>query len=258
MGSQMKHPAGAFCWFELGTSDGKAATDFYTKLFGWKNVDMPLPGDMGVYTMLELGDKQVGALYELGPKQPGAPPHWMTYVCVDNADKSVEKAASLGAEVIAPAFDVMDAGRMAVLKDPTGAVFSLWEPGTNYGVDLAFAPGSACWAELATRDTASAKNFYKSLFGWETKESDFMAYTEWMNGGQPIGGMMPMEGAQFEGVPPHWLVYFAVEDCDGAVAKAQSLGAKTLVPPTDIPNTGRFSVIQDPQGAVFAVINLKM
>lgn len=258
MGSQMKHPAGAFCWFELGTSDRNAATEFYTKLFDWNHVDMPLPGDMGVYTMLRLGDKEIGALYELGAQQAGAPPHWMPYVAVNSADEMAAKAAALGGEVIVPAFDVMDAGRMAVFKDPTGAILSMWEPKTHFGVDLANAPGSACWAELATRDTASAKAFYPGLFGWTTKDSDFMAYTEWSNGGQPIGGMMLMEGAQFEGVPPHWLTYFAVEDCDATSSQAQSLGANLIVPPTDIPNTGRFSVIQDRQGAVFAVIKLTM
>jgi predicted enzyme related to lactoylglutathione lyase len=109
-----------------------------------------------------------------------------------------------------------------------------------------------------TRDTASAKAFYTDLFGWSTKESDFMAYTEWMNGGQPIGGMLPMEGAQFEGVPPLWMIYFMVEDCDATTERAQSLGGNIHVPPTDIPNTGRFSVIQDPQGATFAVIKMTM
>ncbi len=258
MGSQMKHPAGNFCWYELGTNDTKAATEFYTKLFNWNNVDIPLPGDMGVYTMLRLGDKEVGALYGLGEKQAGTPPHWMPYVAVDSADEMAAKATKLGAQVIVPAFDVMDVGRMAVFIDPTGAALSVWEPKNHFGVDVTNAVGSACWCELATRDAASAKTFYTGLFGWTTKDSDFMAYTEWLNGGQPIGGMLPMEGAKFEGVPPHWLTYFTVEDCDATVEKAKSLGGKPIVPPTDIPNTGRFSVIQDPQGAVFAIIKLNM
>jgi len=258
MGNQMKHPAGNFCWFELATSDRNAAIEFYAKLFNWDHDDVPLPGDMGVYSLLRLGDKQVAALYQMGPQQAGGPPHWLPYVAVNSADEAAAKAVALSGEVLMPAFDVMDVGRMAVIKDPTGAVLAVWEPKRNLGVDLANAPGSACWGELATRDTASAKAFYTGLFGWTTKESDFMAYTEWLNGGQPIGGMMPMEGAQFEGVPPHWLTYFAVDDCDATAAQAQSMDGKLLVPPTDIPKTGRFSVIQDPQGAVFAVIHLTM
>ena len=256
MGTQLKQPAGNFCWFELGTSDQNAATEFYTKLFGWNHVDTPLPADMGIYTMLRAGDKEVGALYKLGPQQAGVPPHWMAYVAVKSASDTAAKVSALGGEVIVPAFDVMEHGRMAVFKDPTGAILSVWEPKQHFGVDVVGQPGTACWSELATRDPASAKTFYTKLFGWTTKESDFMPYTEWENNGQSIGGMMPMEGAQFEGVPPHWLIYFMVEDCDATVKKAEALGGKICVPSTDIPNTGRFSVIQDPQGAAFAVIKL--
>jgi predicted enzyme related to lactoylglutathione lyase len=258
MGTQLKHPAGNFCWFELTTSDQKAATDFYTGLFGWSHVDNHLPDDAGVYTMLRAGDKEVGALYQPGPQQPPIPPNWMAYVAVESADQTSAKATELGGEVVVPAFDVMDHGRMAGFKDPTGAILFIWEPKTHLGADLVNAPGAACWVELMTRDAPSAKEFYTGLFGWSTKESDFMAYTEWMNAGQPIGGMFPMEGAQFEGTPPHWMIYFMVEDCDASTEKAQQLGGKVHVPPTDIPNTGRFSMIQDPQGAFFAVFKLTM
>jgi uncharacterized protein len=258
MGNQLKHPAGNFCWFELGTTDQAAATEFYTKLFGWNHKDLPLPGDMGVYTMLQVGDKEVGALYKLGPQQAGVPPHWMPYVAVDSVDTAIAKAAELGAEVLVSGWDVMDVGRMGVFKDPTGATLSLWEPKAHYGADLVRDPGSACWVELATRDAATAKTFYTGLFGWDTKDSDFMAYTEWLNAGQPIGGMIPQEGPKWEGVPPHWLTYFTVEDADATAARATELGGQVCVAPTDIPNTGRFAVLIDPQGAVFAVINLTM
>jgi uncharacterized protein len=257
MGTQLKHPAGNFCWFELSTSDQNGAKEFYTKLFGWNHVDNPL-GDGGVYTMLSLGDKEVGALYQPGPQQPAVPPNWAVYVAVESADKSAAKVAELGGEVILPAFDVFDAGRMAGFKDPTGAILFLWEPKAHLGADLVNAPGSACWVELMTRDAASARNFYTGLFGWSTKESEFMAYTEWMNGGQPIGGMLPMAGEQFEGMPPHWLVYFMVDDVDAASEKAKKLGGNLHVQPTDIPKTGRFSIIQDPQGAFFAIFKLAM
>ncbi|MGH8246231.1 MAG: VOC family protein, partial [Gammaproteobacteria bacterium] len=149
MGSQMKHPAGNFCWFELGASDQKAATEYYTKLFNWNHVDLPLPGDMGNYTMLRVGDKEIGAAYQLGPQQAGVPPHWMPYVAVESADETAAKAAALGGEVILPAFDVMDIGRMAAFKDPTGAVLSVWQPKAHFGADLVNAPGAACWGELA-------------------------------------------------------------------------------------------------------------
>lgn len=258
MGNLMKHPAGNFCWFELGTNDQIAAKAFYEKLFGWQSDDMPLPPEMGgVYTLFTLGGKEVGACYTLGPQQAGVPPHWMPYVAVESADATAAKATELGAEVLMPAFDVMTVGRMTAFKDPTGAILSVWQPKDHLGTDVVNAIGTACWCELATRDTARAKEFYTELFGWKAKESD-VAYTEWVNGAQPIGGMMSMDGPNFEGVPPNWMIYFMVEDADAAVAQATALGGKTYLPPTDIPDTGRFSVLADPQGGVFAVIKLNL
>lgn len=260
MGSQMKHPAGNFCWFELGTSDQGAAKKFYTNLFGLQFNDSPLPPEMGgVYTMLLNGGKEVGAIYQLGPQQAGVPPHWMPYVAVDSADDTAAKVAGLGGELLFPPFDVMDFGRMAAFKDPTGATLSIWEPKAHSGADLVGAPGSVCWSELATTDVAKASAFYSGLFGWSWKESSAgMHYTEFSNGGQMIGGMMPMDGPQWQGIPPHWTIYFAVDDCDAMAEKAQRLGGKLHVPPTDIPNAGRFAVIQDPQGAVFSIIKLSL
>ena len=258
MGTQLKHPAGNFCWFELGTSDQDGAKEFYTKLFGWSFTDSPMGEGLGDYTMLKLDGKEIGALYQLDEQMQGIPPHWATYVAVESADQMSAKAAELGGEPLCPPFDVFTHGRMAIIKDPTGATINLWEPKEHFGADLVSQPGSACWSELATRDTVAAKAFYTALFGWDLKESqsETMKYTELINGGQPIGGMLPMEGDQWEGVPPHWLIYFMVDDCDATTERADELGGKTIVTPTDIPNTGRFSVIQDPQGAVFAVIKL--
>jgi predicted enzyme related to lactoylglutathione lyase len=255
MGSQMKQAAGNFCWFELGTSDQNAAKEFYVELFGWRFKDAPLPPEMGgVYTTLLKDDKDVGAMYQLGPQMEGVPPHWMPYVAVDSADETAAKVAELGGAALCPPFDVMDFGRMVSFKDPTGATLSVWEPKTHLGVDLFGAPGSACWCELATTDVTKAGGFYSSLFGWSLKESsDGMPYTEIGNKGQMIGGMMPMNDPQHQGVPPHWTVYFAVDDCDAAAEKAKGLGAMLYVPPTDIPKVGRFAMIQDPQGAVFSI-----
>jgi uncharacterized protein len=256
MGTQLKHPAGNFCWFELATTDQNGAKEFYGKMFGWQPNDKPLPPEMGgVYTIFTLNGKEVGAAYTLGPHQAGAPTHWMPYVEVANADAAYAKIIELGGEPIMPVLDVMTHGRMTTFKDPTGAILSVWESKEHSGADLVGDVGSACWCELATRDTARAKEFYTKLFGWKTKGSDFMDYTEWINGETPIGGMMPQEG---EGAPPNWLTYFTVEDTDAFVAKALAAGASSCVGPTDIPNTGRFAVLADPQGGVFAVIKLML
>jgi predicted enzyme related to lactoylglutathione lyase len=159
---------------------------------------------------------------------------------------------------MAGAFDVMDVGRMAVIQDPQGAMFCVWQPKAHIGVRLVGETDTFGWDELWTTDSKKAVEFYTGLFGWTAKESSPgtpMPYTEWQNGGQSIGGMleiMPDMGP----VPPNWLPYFMVEDCNATADKAAATGGKVLMPPTDIPNVGRFSVIQDPQGATFAIIKL--
>jgi predicted enzyme related to lactoylglutathione lyase len=254
---------GTFCWPELATTDQKSAVQFYSSLFGWQVNDQPIgPGE--TYSMFQLRNKPVGAAFTLRAeqRQQGVPPHWGSYVSVANAEDTVKRAKELGATVLAPPFDVMDAGRMAVLRDPTGAVFMVWQPKKHQGAAILQEPGTLCWTELATRDTKAAERFYTQLFGWKSKTgSDAgMEYTEFSvqgPGGQavPGAGMMAMT-PQMGSAPPNWMPYFAVTDCDATTTKAKQLGGNTYVPPTDIPNVGRFSVLADPQGAVFAVIKV--
>ena len=251
---------GTFCWVELGTSDGEAAKKFYTELFGWTFTDSPIGPSM-VYTMLKQDGKDVGALYQLNEemKSAGVPPHWMSYVSVANADESAAKAKAAGATLIKEPFDVMEVGRMAVIQDPTGAMFALWQAGTHAGAGIVNVPNSLCWNELATPDTTKAGDFYSGLFGWTTNVQQFgpMTYTTFKNNDRPAGGMYK-PAPEMGNIPAHWLPYFAVEDCDAKVKQANDLGAKTIVPPGDIPNTGRFAMLQDPQGAAFAIIKLTM
>jgi predicted enzyme related to lactoylglutathione lyase len=185
-----------------------------------------------------------------------APPHWNSYVSVKNADETAKKAASLGGKVIKAPFDVMDAGRMAVVADPTGAFFCLWQPGKHNGVGVSGQPGTLCWTELSTRDTKAAEKFYTQLFGWTAKHSTpggTMEYTEFSNNGVPGIGMMAMPPMVPAQVPPFWLPYFQVADVDATAAKATAKGAKVMAPPADIMGTGRFAVLNDPQGASFAL-----
>jgi len=123
-----KHAPGSFCWAELGTTDSKAAKAFYGALFGWTPNDNPMGPDQ-VYTMLEIGGKAVGAMYQLDKnmREMGIPPHWMLYVAVANTDETAARVPALGGKVMKEPFDVFDAGRMAVIQDPTGAVFCLWQ-----------------------------------------------------------------------------------------------------------------------------------
>src|SRR5262245_28766260 len=250
--------SGNFCWFELGTSDQAAAKKFYGGMFGWTAKDSPMGPD-AFYTMFQLRGRNVGAAYTLGPEEAkqGVPPHWGTYVAVGNADAMVAKAKTLGATVLAGPFVVAEHGRMAALRDPTGATISLWQANQHPGVGVWGEMGAFCWSELLTRDTTAAAKFYTALFGWKTKVSEGAGfpYTHWQNDGADIGGMMAIM-QQWGPMPPHWVNYVQVQNCDETAAKAASLGGKVCMPPTDIPNTGRFAMLQDGQGAMLSVIAL--
>jgi len=243
---------------ELATTDQKAGVTFYRQLFGWDVNELPLgPGD--VYSMFQLRGQEVAAGYTMqeDERKMGVPPHWNLYITVTSADDTAKKAEGLGAKVLAPPFDVMDVGRMAVLQDPTGAVFCVWEPKKHIGARILNEPGALCWSELTTRDPKAAEEFYTKLFGWSAKHgaaSTVQNYTEFGSAGShPFAGMMAMPANMPSGVPSYWMPYFQVADCDGSVAKARELGARLMVGPNDIPSTGRFAIVSDPQGAMFAV-----
>jgi len=246
---------GSFCWIELGTTDNDAAKNFYTQLFDWEYQDHPMGPD-GVYTMLLLDGKDVGGLYKLTADMlsAGVPPHWMSYVATENADETTEKAKAAGATVMNGPFDVSTLGRMAVIKDPTGAVFSIWQAKDNKGTAVSGVPNAPVWNELGTNDTQKAGEFYSNVFGW-TKQMfpGPMEYTVFNNDGKGIGGMYQIT-PEMGPIPPNWLVYFAADDCDAKVQKATELGASVIRPAEDIPGVGRFAILADPQGAAFALL----
>jgi predicted enzyme related to lactoylglutathione lyase len=251
------HTPGTFSWVELATTDQKAGVAFYRALFGWDINDVPMGPD-ATYSMFLLRGKEVAAASTMQPEErkAGVPPHWNMYVTVANADEAVKRAEGLGAKVLAPSFDVMDVGRMAVVQDPTGAVFEIWQARAHIGAKILNEPGALCWSELTTRDTKAARAFYTKLFGWTAKDSSpdsGMEYTEFNNNGQTGVGMMPMPAQMPAAVPSYWMPYFQVANCDGSVARAKELGATLMVGPHDIPKTGRFAILKDPQGAMFAV-----
>lgn len=249
-----KYAPGSFCWIELATTDQNAAKTFYTSLFGWTVTDTPM-GPGNDYSIFALHGRTSAAGYTLQPDQRarGVPVHWSLYIAVDNADQSAAKATQAGASVIMPPFDVPEAGRMAVLHDPTGAVFSLWQGGNVPGLGVTGEPGALCWADLSTPDPDRAAKFYSTLFGWSFKrgQNDPSSYMEIKNGDHFIGGIPPAHTDPK--VPPHWMIYFMVADVAATAAKAAQLGAKTLMPPQDMPGVGTWAILADPQGAVFAV-----
>ncbi|HEX8691161.1 MAG TPA: VOC family protein [Longimicrobium sp.] len=252
------HAPGTFCWVDLSAHDAAAAKRFYPALLGWSVNDMKYgEAEHEVYTMYEVDGRQVAASAAMGEDQKGmgVPPFWLSYVAVENADETAARAAELGGTVMAGPFDVLDAGRMAIVQDPTGAVFALWQAGRHQGAGLLGQPGALCWNELGTADPARARDFYTSLFGWGAQEMETVApYTMFAQGEQMVGGMYQLSPDMQ--MPPCWLPYFAVDDADATAERVRELGGQVLMGPEDIPGIGRFVLIQDPQGAFFYVIKL--
>jgi predicted enzyme related to lactoylglutathione lyase len=252
MGERTEYTPGTFCWTDLSTTDQEGAKAFYAGLLGWQAEDMPV-GDGSIYSMQRVDGKDVAAISAQQQQQrdAGVPPTWNSYVSVGSADAAAERASELGATVHAPAFDVLDAGRMAVIQDPQGAFFMVWQPKRHLGAALVNAPGALCWNELNSPDPNASASFYGDLFGWEVApfEGSPDLYLAITNHGASNGGIRELNPP---GMPPHWLVYFATDDLDGALAKVGELGGTTLAGPIDI-QIARIAVIQDPQGAVFAL-----
>jgi predicted enzyme related to lactoylglutathione lyase len=193
-----------------------------------------------------------------GTQNPGDPSAWLVYIGTRDIEALAKKFAAEGGKVIAPPFDVMDTGRMAVFQDPAGAFIAGWQPKNMNGFDVIRKPGAFSWAELSARGFDSDKQFYKKVFGWGEKVSPMGEgqgdYTEFKLGDESISGGMEMNPMVPKEMPSYWLVYFGVADVDKAHEKAKSLGAQEMVPPADFPG-GRFSIVSDPQGAAFGLLS---
>ncbi len=260
MTTRTEYRHGDFCWADLATTDAAAAKTFYAGIFGWQYVDMPAGPGM-TYTVCQLGNQAAAGLYAMGKEllSQGVPPHWLPHVNVTNVDETTKRATQNGGKVIREPFDAMDAGRLSILRDPTGAVVAMWQAKKHIGAGVINEPGTMCWNELSTSDVDAAGKFYRATFGWTAEPMEMgggMTYTIFKAGDERVGGMMALT-PQMKGVPPHWLTYFAVADCDGTAQKVSELGGKVLVPPTDIPDVGRFAVSWDGQHAAFAFIKLQ-
>src|SRR5262245_42379660 len=219
MGERSAYAPGTFCWVELTASDQPGAKSFYAELFGWQAEDIPMGESGSAYSMMRLDGKDVAAIAPQPQQQrdAGAPSMWNSYVAVQDADAAAARAGELGANVHAGAFDVFDAGRMAVLQDPQGAFVEVWQSRNHFGAQLVNGPGAFCWNELMTPDLDAAAGFYGELFGWtfEPFPASPLPYRLIKNGEAGNGGItvLPEEGMQ-----PGWLVYFGVEDVEQALA----------------------------------------
>lgn len=250
---------GQFSWVDLMARDMGAAEAFYGNLFGWKAVQQDTHGGLP-YAQLEQDGRAVAGLGEMNDamKAQGIPAMWNSYINVDDVEAATARAKELGGTIVMPVTKAVEAGWMSIITDPTGAMVCLWQKNQHIGASLVNEPNSVGWNELATRDEATAREFYGQLCGWSFDAIDVPQTTYHVieNAGRRNGGIMQMTPAWGD-IPPHWMVYFAVADVDAMVARVTELGGKVHVPPFDIP-VGRMSVVSDPQGAVFTVAKLNV
>jgi predicted enzyme related to lactoylglutathione lyase len=253
---------GAPNWVDLGSRDTAAAAAFYRALFGWEF--QPGGPESGGYGMFQLAGQTVAAL---GPLQgENARPAWTVYFASADADATTKTVEQAGGSVRFPPMDVFDQGRLAGYTDPDGAEFAIWQPGTNRGLDRVGA-GALCWTELYTTNAARAKEFYRAVFSWDTEDiplppgSDGASpgtYTvvSRAGGGQEgsHGGIMQLGADMLPDGTGYWQPYFAVADVDAVQAAASARGGSVLMPGTDLAGVGRIALLQDPEGAFFAVL----
>jgi hypothetical protein len=261
MSERSEYAPGEFCWVDLATTDVDGALSFYGELLGVEG--RPAPGDpeeTGGYGFLMKDGKMVAGY---GPTmQQGQPPAWSSYIKVENADETVEKVKAAGGQVHAGPIDLPnESGRMAVLQDPIGAFVCINQQQKHPGAQLVNEPGSWSWNNLLTRDLEGAKKFYGDVFGWTAKHNEEAPpnVLMWQVAGQrwPEGmaGLMEITDDLPAEMPPHWQVYFIVENMDEAIERATSSGAKVGFGPIDVP-VGRLASIVDPQGAVVSLTEL--
>jgi predicted enzyme related to lactoylglutathione lyase len=253
MSERHEYPAGVPCWTDVLVPDPGAVEDFYGDVFGW---DFTEPTENG-YRVARIRGLDVAGLGTATQPMPS----WNTYIRVESVEAASERATEDGGTVLVEPFDVLPAGRIAVIADPTQAVFAVWEPVERVGAQLINEPGTWQMSSLHTHEPDAATAFYAALFGWETQEfggATLFRLPGYVGGRsrQPIpqdvvAVMAPRELS----VPPHWNVNLQVSDVDLTAEVVTAQGGKLLAPPFDTPGF-RNAVIQDPQGAVFSVSQL--
>ncbi|RDG39594.1 VOC family protein [Streptomyces corynorhini] len=253
------YAVGAPIWVDLHTPDLVGAAAFYRALFGWEYP--PAGPGAGGYGFFRQGAGTVAGAMEVDPGR--APPSWSLYFATPDAEATAEAVRRRGGSVADGPRDVADLGRTAVCADPGGAGFSLWQPGTNAGLDVVNSPGGFCWTELYASDEDVAYAFYGAVFGWQALSvplPDGSGTYRMVNpaGQGPegmFGGFVPLGADPAEsGGAPYWLLYFAVTDCEATVTAARELGGGIRVGATDIEGVGRFAKLSDPYGARFALM----
>lgn len=239
---------GKFVWFELVTRDAKKAQTFYGEVFGWKVNPMAMGGE--TYEMIAAGERAIGGYTAAAGKTP---PHWISYLSVDDVDAALERVRAAGGKVLEPAFDVPTVGRMAKIADPTGAALHLFKSAQG-DEDAPPQAGTFVWNELLTQDPAAAVAFYAKVAGHADKAMDMgpMGTYHVLSAGEtPRAGVMKAQDAK---APAAWLPYVHVENADATVTRVTRNGGNVLAPAFDIAGVGRCAVLADPTGAAFAIL----
>ena len=242
-------------WYELMTTDMKAAESFYKTVVGW--TPAPFDGAGQPYTMFQrAGNVPIGGVMTT-PEGLNAPPFWAMYVGVPKLEDAVSHIKRLGGSDCSPVIEVPKVGRMQMMQDPQGAAFYVFEPSsTEQMPEAAPEVGDASWHELMTTDAPAAMKFYSEVFGWQpTDAMDMGEMGTYQMFNRPIGmigGMMnkPKEMAQ---VPPNWQIYFRVDDLDAAIDRIKANGGQILNGPMEVPGGDRIVNAMDPQGAAFSL-----
>jgi uncharacterized protein len=244
-------PQGTPCWIDVVVPDLSAAREFYADLFGWQMQETS--EEAGGYTIATLAGRPAAGLMSTEPGSD-VPPVWTTYLAVDEVDATTARITEGGGQVFLQPMDVMEEGRMAVVADPTGAVFGLWQAGNHKGSEIVNEPGALTWNECMTRDYDEARKFYAGVFGYEYDDVEGgFKYAVLKLAGNPVGGIGELGADMPADIPPHWMTYFSVADPDDTIRRATEKGAQVRLPAQDTPY-GRMAVLQGPQNEVFAVI----
>lgn len=239
---------GTPCWFDLMTPDPEAAAAFYAQVLGWGYTPDSGP-EMGNYRMaLARGKVAAG----LGTTQEGMPAVWSVYFATPDVDAFAARVEALGGKVIDAPMNVGDAGRMAIFSDPTGSVFGAWQAGQHAGAEIVDVHGAMCWCEVNTWRSKEAAAFFGELLGARVEKMEGMEYYTLAVGPEPECGVLQMT-AEWDGMQPAWMVYFAVDSADAAAKAIDAAGGKVMHGPFDTPH-GRLVVSMDPFGAPFSVM----
>ena len=252
------HKAGAPCWVDLMSPDPEASKAFYVAVFGWDAEDQFDDEGNYTYTLFSIDGKNVAGLGGQAPDMGEMPPIWNSYVATDDPAAVAAAAAEAGGAVVMPAMQVMEAGEMAIIADPTGAMISVWKPGDHIGAQVANEPNTWSWNELMTRDIDAAKAFYAEVFGWQYESMDMGDGRIYhvIAGGEygGLGGLMAMPPEVPEMVPNHWAVYFAVSDISATVDAVTAAGGGVMQEPMAIEGVGTMATVHDPAGGSFMLM----